>query len=122
MQCLATVGYEGGQAFGLGWISGEVVRLKSLSPSDKVPHVGWNNVEIIRSDYIFNELNSDENFYFVHGYHFNATNRSNVLGVTDYCGGVAAVIAHENIVGVQFHPEKSQKAGFKVLNNFLERG
>ncbi|MDB5098490.1 MAG: hisH [Cyanobacteria bacterium RYN_339] len=121
MQLLATRGLEGGETSGLGWVEGEVVR---LSPSDaalRVPHVGWNEV---RHDGLapFEDLPSGKDFYFVHSYHFACLHAADVAATTSYGGDVVAAVRHRNILGVQFHPEKSQKVGFQLLRNFLALG
>ncbi len=119
MQLLATKGYEDGETNGLGWIEGEVVRFKSFSSSVRIPHVGWNEVHFVSSSPLFEGLTSGKDFYFVHSYYFVCKRKKNELAKTPYCNEFASVIGQDNIFGVQFHPEKSQKAGFKILRNFL---
>jgi glutamine amidotransferase len=119
MQLLATNGWEVEETPGLGWIEGEVVQFESSDPQIRIPHVGWNEVDFINSSSLFEELPSRKDFYFVHSYHFVCRNKENELAKTPYCGGFTSVVGKENIFGVQFHPEKSQKVGFQILRNFL---
>lgn len=119
MQILATRGWEGGETPGLGWIQGEVRRLVPPGPEIRIPHVGWNEVHPQQPTALFQDIPSGKDFYFVHSYHFVCDRPENVLAVTPYCGQFTAAIAQDNIFGVQFHPEKSQRPGFQVLKNFL---
>lgn len=119
MQLMASQGHEGGDTEGLGLIPGEVVRLEPDSPATRIPHVGWNEVDITQASPIFQGLSSGTNFYFVHSYHYRCEAQY-ILGRTPYCGGFASAIGSSNRFGVQFHPEKSLKAGFALLTNFLE--
>jgi glutamine amidotransferase len=119
MQLLADKGFEFGEHAGLGWIEGEVVKLRPHTPADRVPHVGWNEVHPRRESPLLQGIKPEQDFYFVHSYHFSCANEANILASTPYCGGFTSVIGKGRIFGVQFHPEKSQKAGFQVLRNFL---
>lgn len=119
MQLLAEASEEGGEFRGLGLIPGRVVRLRREAPRERVPHMGWNEIEIAAEHPLLAGLDSGANFYFVHSYHFASARRENVLAFTPYCGRFASVVAQDDVMGVQFHPEKSQKAGFQVLRNFL---
>ncbi|MGH9775334.1 MAG: imidazole glycerol phosphate synthase subunit HisH [Candidatus Acidiferrales bacterium] len=119
MQLLATFGREGGETQGLGWISGEVRRLKPNGHRERIPHVGWNEVALQQSCPLFRTIPSGKDFYFVHSYVFDCEDSRHVLGTTAYCGGFASVVGDGRIFGVQFHPEKSQRAGFELLRNFL---
>jgi len=120
MQLLADSGTEGGEASGLGLIPGRVLRLQATDDEPRIPHVGWNEIHLRGVHRIFSEIDDHTDFYFVHSYHFLADNQDNVLATTPYCGGFTSVIGKGNIVGVQFHPEKSSKIGFRLLRNFLE--
>jgi glutamine amidotransferase len=119
MQLLATKGYEFGQHEGLGFFKASV---KEIIPKQKVavPHMGWNNISIKSSHPMLKNIENGSDFYFVHSYHFVAENENDVIASVNY-GGIelAAIVAKENIVGVQFHPEKSSDNGFALLNNFL---
>lgn len=120
MQLLATKGYEHGITNGLGWINGEVRKLKSNDDNFRLPHVGWNNVKINKSTGLYKDLKNNLDFYFVNSYAFFPDNDKVVSGVTDYHGEFVASVELENIYATQFHPEKSQKAGFEILRNFSQ--
>jgi glutamine amidotransferase len=119
MQLLAEKGFEGGETAGLGWISGQVERLRPDSPETKIPHVGWNEVDFFKDSPIFGGIPLGKDFYFVHSYHMVCHGEDNILATTPYCGGFTSVVCKENIFGVQFHPEKSQRFGLKLMSNFL---
>lgn len=122
MQLLSTTGWEGGlETLGLGWIEGEVKRLEPQRPDERVPHIGWNEVTLLKLSPLFKGLSSGKDFYFVHSYHLACRFDADVVAKTDYCGGFASVVSKQNIFGVQFHPEKSQRAGFQVLDGFLSQ-
>ncbi|MET1124820.1 MAG: imidazole glycerol phosphate synthase subunit HisH [Archaeoglobaceae archaeon] len=116
MQLLASESYEGGRFEGLNRIPGRVVRFPS--EVGKVPHMGWNNVEIVRHHDIFDGIESGSFFYFVHSYYLE-TDRKYVVGETEYGLRFASVVVEHNYIGVQFHPEKSGKTGLELLGNFL---
>jgi glutamine amidotransferase len=120
MQLLATKGYEFGQHKGLDFLKASV---KEIIPKQKValPHMGWNNISIKTFHPILKDIKNDSDFYFVHSYHFVAEDKNDVIATSSYGGiEIAAIIAKENIIGVQFHPEKSSENGFILLKNFLE--
>lgn len=120
MQLMATVGHEGGETAGLGLVEGEVRRLEPDGPGTRIPHVGWNEVAWVRDSPLARGLPDGKDFYFVHSYHLVCQREDEVLARTPYCGGFAAAVqGGENVFGVQFHPEKSQKAGFHLLRNFI---
>jgi imidazole glycerol-phosphate synthase subunit HisH len=119
MQLLADKGWEGGETEGLGWITGEVRRLEPLEKNTRIPHMGWNEVFIKRSCPLFENFPGVKDFYFVHSYHLCCDDEEQVLANTPYCGDFVSAVGKDNIYGVQFHPEKSQKTGFRVLQNFL---
>jgi len=119
MQLMATVGVEYGTHPGLDWIKGKVVKLTPSDPHLKIPQMGWNNLELKADHPIFTGLVNGDHGYFVHSYHFVADDPKTVLAEVDYGGKVAAVIGRDNLVGVQFHPEKSQQVGLRLLANFL---
>lgn len=126
MQLLATRGLEFGIHEGLGWIPGEVVPMKPSDPSLKIPHMGWNGL-FSKSDDMHSVLRgvikkSDDawpDFYFVHSFVFQCKYTKNVAGWCDYGGDFAAMVARDNMIGTQFHPEKSQKAGLDLIRGFL---
>ena len=120
MQMMATCGHEHGYHEGFNWIKGDV---KIMEPNDKnlkIPHMGWNNLNILNSHPVFNNINENDHVYFVHSYHFEVENNNNLLANVDYGGKITAAVAHENIIGTQFHPEKSQSVGLQVIKNFLQ--
>lgn len=123
MQLLADIGLEHGHHAGFGAIPGKVVPLLPRDPALKVPHMGWNTLtstEAGRSHPILKGVNEGSHVYFVHSYHIEADQSQSVLAVTDHGGPIVAMVGKDNLVGVQFHPEKSQKAGLSLLVNFLE--
>ena len=120
MQMMATCGHEHGYHEGFNWIKGDV---KIMEPNDKnlkIPHMGWNNLNILNSHPVFNNINENDHEYFVHSYHFEVENNNNLLANVDYGGKITAAVAHENIIGTQFHPEKSQSVGLQIIKNFLQ--
>ena len=121
MQLMATLGREHGAHAGLDWIPGEVVELRPDDPALKIPHMGWNELEVRQPDHpVLNGLNQGAHAYFVHSYHFAAAEPAHVLAAADYGGPITAMVGRDNLVGTQFHPEKSQAAGLCLLANFLK--
>jgi glutamine amidotransferase len=116
MQLMARVGREFGDTAGLGWIDGEVVRLEPADASLKIPHMGWNELRLVRPHPLLDGVAESAHAYFVHSYEFKT---GNAIAVTNYGGDVAAIIGRDNLVGTQFHPEKSQAVGLRLLSNFL---
>ena len=119
MQLLAMKGWEGVETEGLGWIEGEVVRLEPSAEDKRIPHIGWDEVHWARESTLCRGIRQGEDFYFVHSYHICPRDDEDVLARTPYAGGFVSAIQRGHIFGVQFHPEKSQRAGFQVLTNFL---
>ncbi len=119
MQMLATGSEEGGKVGGLGLVPGEVMRLQPVEDSERVPHIGWNEVTATNGHELFDGVVSGADFYFVHSFHFVPKSDDHVAAKTPYCGGFSSAVARDNIMGVQFHPEKSQAVGFALLRNFL---
>lgn len=117
MQMLAEVGLEFGEHKGLGWIAGKTVKLES--PGLRLPHVGWNNISIVKDSPLLVNL-PDENFYFVHSYCLSPEDQSVVAATCDYGQTFVASVQKDHIFGTQFHPEKSQSSGLQVLKNFLD--
>lgn len=118
MQLLADEGEEGGGAPGLGLIPGRVTRLDA-GPGTRVPHVGWNTVAVRAPHPLFADVKPGRDFYFVHSYHFRAAD-SVVLGETEHGIRFVSVVGHKNVIGVQFHPEKSQANGLRILERFCD--
>lgn len=119
MHLLASWGEEGGGTAGLDLVPGRVIRLIADSPTTKIPHVGWNEVHHGQMTNIFSGIESGSDFYFVHSYHFVPSTPDTTLASTPYCGKFVSVLQKENLVGVQFHPEKSSQVGRRLLQNFL---
>ncbi|MFC0204504.1 imidazole glycerol phosphate synthase subunit HisH [Novosphingobium soli] len=119
MQLLATRGLEHGVTPGLDWIAGQVQRIERTDPAVKIPHMGWNDVALGRQDPASGLVEPGE-AYFLHSYHFQPEDGSAVAAMTDHGGGLVAAVAQDNVVGVQFHPEKSQAYGLALLARFLE--
>jgi glutamine amidotransferase len=120
MQLLATRGLEFGETPGLGWIAGEVRRLEPADPHCKIPHMGWNALDGALTAAIFAGLPGGEHMYFTHSFALHAEDDADVAAWCDHGGRFAAAVTRENVAGVQFHPEKSQGAGARLLSNFLE--
>ncbi len=119
MQLMATVGVEFGRQAGLGWIAGEVVKITPDDPSLKIPHMGWNELKFEQDHALLNGIEPGAHAYFVHSYQFKPVLPEDLIATADYGGPLTAIIGNENMVGTQFHPEKSQATGLKLLENFL---
>jgi glutamine amidotransferase len=119
MQLLATVGVEFGRHAGLGWIAGEVVKIAPSDPKLKIPHMGWNELSIMQNHALLDGIASGAHAYFVHSFEFKPALAQDLIATTDYGGPLAAIVGDANIVGTQFHPEKSQQTGLTLLRNFL---
>lgn len=119
MQMLAETGFEMEPTPGLGWIAGEVRRLELSDEDSRIPHVGWNEVVFTRGSALFRGVASGRDFYFVHSYGLRPRDGGDIVGETPYGKGFVSAVERGHIFGVQFHPEKSQRAGFQVLRNFL---
>jgi len=120
---LMTKGSEEGVEAGLGWIDAETVRFK-FGPENtrlKIPHMGWNTLDIHRKHPLVSDLGPESRFYFVHSYHIVCVDEADVVAYTDYGYPLAAIINKNNIMGAQFHPEKSHRYGMQLLKNFVER-
>ncbi|MBI1218675.1 MAG: imidazole glycerol phosphate synthase subunit HisH [Rhodobacteraceae bacterium] len=119
MQMLATRGMEYQETPGFGWIAGEVVKITPADPRLKVPHMGWNDLVIDRSHPLLDGIATGEHAYFVHSYHFRVADPADRLAHVDYAGDITAIVGRGNVVGTQFHPEKSQATGLRLIANFL---
>lgn len=119
MQLMAERGREYGVTEGLGWIKGEVVKLEPADPTLKIPHMGWNELDIRREHPLLAGLPERAHAYFVHSYRFAVERPEDVIASADYGGPFAAVVGRDNLVGTQFHPEKSQETGLALVANFL---
>ena len=119
MQLMADRGREFETIAGLGWIAGEVVPIAPSDPTLKIPHMGWNEIEPRAPHPLLAGLGAGAHAYFVHSYHFRLAEPADLVAVTDYGGLLTAMIGHGNLAGTQFHPEKSQEAGLRLIGNFL---
>jgi glutamine amidotransferase len=119
MQLLATVGVEFGRHAGLGWIAGEVVKIAPSDPGLKIPHMGWNELNILTRHPLLKGIEPGAHAYFVHSYQLKPALPEDLIATTDYGGPLTAMVGNENIAGTQFHPEKSQATGIRLLENFL---
>ncbi|MCX7560910.1 imidazole glycerol phosphate synthase subunit HisH [Sulfitobacter sp. F26204] len=119
MQLMATIGREYETTQGLGWIDGEVTLITPADPVLKVPHMGWNDLVIDHPHPVFADLRSGDHTYFVHSYHMAVSDPAQRLAHVDYAGEVTAVIGRDTMLGMQFHPEKSQTTGLRLIANFL---
>jgi glutamine amidotransferase len=119
MQLLATVGREFGDHAGLGWIAGEVVKITPDDAALKIPHVGWNQLNILRPHTLLDGIGDGAHAYFVHSFQFKPMLEEDLIATTDYGGRLTAMVGEGNIAGTQFHPEKSQATGIRLLENFL---
>ena len=119
MQMMASWGREYQDTAGFGWIPGEVVRIAPENPALKVPHMGWNDLVLDRTHPVLAGISTGEHAYFVHSYHFRVENPAHRLAHVDYAGDVTAIIGRDTMIGTQFHPEKSQSAGLRLIGNFL---
>jgi len=119
MQLLAASSEEGTPIAGLGLVPGAVVQLESTGRDERVPHIGWNGVDLVRDDPIFGNIASGTDFYFVHSFHLRCHEEADVLATTPFCGGFVSAVRHDAVWGTQFHPEKSCPAGHQLLSNFV---
>jgi glutamine amidotransferase len=119
MQLLADAGREFETVEGLGWIAGEVTAIAPADAGLKIPHMGWNEIEPRSAHPLLASLGPGVHAYFVHSYHFRLADPTDLVATTDYGGPLAAVIGRDNVAGTQFHPEKSQEAGLRLIGNFL---
>ena len=119
MQLFSEKGYEERVTEGFGWIKGSVKKIETTKKDLKLPHMGWNEVNVIKKNDLFVDIKNFSHFYFVHSFAFEAENINDVICITDYEKSVVAALLKDNIFGSQFHPEKSQENGIKLLSNFL---
>ena len=119
LQMFADIGYEEVETKGLGWISGKVSQIDNKGGKFKLPHIGWNEINIMKDSKIFEGIENNSHMYFVHSYEFVPEDKSVILATTDYSSSVVCAAEKENIFGTQFHPEKSDKIGLKIINNFI---
>ncbi|WAC28362.1 imidazole glycerol phosphate synthase subunit HisH [Ancylobacter sp. SL191] len=123
LQLMASRGHEHGVTEGLGWIEGDVVKITPADPTLKIPHMGWNSLELARPHPILTGIPTGPqglDAYFVHSYHLTVARPDDLIATSDYAGKITAVVGRDNIAGTQFHPEKSQRLGLALLANFLK--
>ncbi|MDA9042785.1 imidazole glycerol phosphate synthase subunit HisH [Candidatus Pelagibacter sp.] len=120
LQMFADLGYEETETKGLGWISGKVTKIDNKNHKFKLPHIGWNEINIIKENKIFKDIKNKSHMYFVHSYEFIPDDKSVISATTDYSSNIVCSVQKENIFGTQFHPEKSDKVGLKIIENFLK--
>ena len=119
LQMFADIGYEETETKGLGWIPGKVSKIDNKDGVFKLPHIGWNEINIVKESKIFKNLDKNSHMYFVHSYEFIPDDKSVISATTDYSTNIVCAVEKENIFGTQFHPEKSDKLGLKLIDNFL---
>ena len=119
LQMFADIGYEETETKGLGWIEGKVSKIDNQNGKYKLPHIGWNQINIFKDEKIFKNIENNSHMYFVHSYEFIPGDKSVISATTDYSSKIVCSIEKENIFGTQFHPEKSDKIGLKIIQNFI---
>ncbi len=120
LQMFADIGYEETKTDGLGWISGNVSKIDNKNGKYKLPHIGWNQIEIVKDSKIFKDIDNKSHMYFVHSYEFIPKDKNVISATTEYSSNIVCSVEKENIYGTQFHPEKSDKLGLKMIDNFLK--
>ncbi len=120
LQMFADIGYEETETKGLGWISGKVSKINNQNGKYKLPHIGWNQIKIIKDSKIFKDIENNSHMYFVHSYEFIPDDKDVISATTEYSSNIVCSIEKENIFGTQFHPEKSDKIGLQIIKNFLD--
>ena len=119
LQMFADIGYEETETKGLGWIPGKVSKINNQNGKYKLPHIGWNQINIVKDSKIFQNIENNSHMYFVHSYEFIPEDKNVISATTDYSSNIVCSIEKENIFGTQFHPEKSDKSGLNLIKNFL---
>jgi len=120
LQMFADIGYEEAETKGLGWISGKVSKIDNQNGKFKLPHIGWNEIDIQKESKIFKDIENKSHMYFVHSYEFVPRDNSVISAITDYSSKIVCAVEKDNLFGTQFHPEKSDKTGLKIIDNFLK--
>ena len=119
LQMFADIGYEETETKGLGWISGKVSKIDNQKGKFKLPHIGWNQINIVKESKIFENIENNSHMYFVHSYEFIPKDKKVISATTDYSSNIVCSVEKDNIFGTQFHPEKSDKIGLKIIDNFI---
>ena len=120
LQMFADVGYEEAETKGLGWISGKVTKINNQNGIFKLPHIGWNEIVIQKESRIFKDIKNKSHMYFVHSYEFIPEDKSVISATTDYSSKIVCSVERDNLIGTQFHPEKRDKIGLKIIDNFIK--
>ena len=120
LQMFADIGYEETETKGLGWIPGKVSKIDNKKGKYKLPHIGWNKINILKDSKIFKDIENNSHMYFVHSYEFIPEDKSVISATTDYSSKIACSVEKDNIFGTQFHPEKSDKTGLRIIENFIK--
>tara|TARA_B100001057_G_scaffold358508_1_gene360653 strand:- start:1957 stop:2583 length:627 start_codon:yes stop_codon:yes gene_type:complete len=120
LQMFADIGYEENETKGLGWISAKVSKINNQDGKYKLPHIGWNQINIVKQSKIFDGIKNNSHMYFVHSYEFIPDDKNVITSTTDYSSKIVCSVQKENIFGTQFHPEKSDKIGLKMIKNFID--
>ena len=119
LQMFSDIGYEETETKGLGWIPGKVSKIDNQNGKYKLPHIGWNQINIIKESKIFKNIENNSHMYFVHSYEFIPNDKSVISATTNYSSNIVCSVEKENLFGTQFHPEKSDKIGLKIIENFI---
>ena len=119
LQMFADIGYEEIETKGLGWIPGKVSKIDNQNGKYKLPHIGWNQIDILKNNKIFKNIKNNSHMYFVHSYEFIPEDKNVILATTNYSSKIVCAVEKENIIGTQFHPEKSDKLGLQIIKNFI---
>jgi len=119
LQMFADIGYEEIETRGLGWIPGKVSKIDNQNGKYKLPHIGWNQIDILKNNKIFKNIENNSHMYFVHSYEFIPEDKNVILATTNYSSKIVCAVEKENIIGTQFHPEKSDKLGLQIIKSFI---
>ncbi len=119
LQMFADIGYEESETKGLSWIPGKVSKIDNQNGKYKLPHIGWNQLNILKESKIFKNIENNSHMYFVHSYEFIPEEKSVIIATIDYSSKVVCAVEKDNIFGTQFHPEKSDRLGLKIIENFI---
>jgi glutamine amidotransferase len=119
LQMFADIGYEEIETRGLGWIPGKVSKIDNQNGKYKLPHIGWNQIDILKKSKIFKNIENNSHMYFVHSYEFIPKDKNVILATTNYSSKIVCAVEKENIIGTQFHPEKSDKLGLQIIKSFI---
>ena len=119
LQVFADIGYEEIETRGLGWIPGKVSKIDNQNGKYKLPHIGWNQIDILKKSKIFKNIENNSHMYFVHSYEFIPKDKNVILATTNYSSKIVCAVEKENIIGTQFHPEKSDKLGLQIIKSFI---